>query len=72
MHEEYMTLGEAAEKLGISRATLWRRVQAGEIVAFQSQLDRRQKLVRREDIEEMLTPTAIKPGKSLAAQNLAA
>jgi excisionase family DNA binding protein len=72
MQEGYMTMTEAAEALGLSRATLWRRIQAGELVAFQSHQDRRQKLVRRVDIEEMLKPTAIAPGKELAAQNLAA
>jgi excisionase family DNA binding protein len=72
MSEEYMTLTEAAAALGISRATIWRRIQAGEIAAFQSQQDRRQRLVRRSDVERMLKPTAIEPGKELAAQNLAA
>ncbi len=67
-----MTLNEAAEALSVSRATLWRRIQAGDIVAFQSQQDRRQKLVKRKDIEELLRPVVIAPGKELAAQNLAA
>jgi excisionase family DNA binding protein len=72
VNDSFMTLGEAAEALGVSRATLWRRVQAGEIIAFQSQRDRRQKLVRRSDIEALMKPTAIEPGKEVAAQNLAA
>jgi excisionase family DNA binding protein len=72
MHGEYMTLGEAAETLGISRTTLWRRIQAGEITAFQSRQNRREKLVRRADIEELMKPMAIDPGKELAALNLAA
>ena len=72
MNEEYMTLGEAADALGISRATIWRRIRNGEIVAFQSHQDRRKKLVRRADVEELLKPTALDAGKELAAQNLAA
>lgn len=67
MRDEFMTLNEAAEALGVSRATIWRRIQKGEIVAFQSQQDRRQRLVRRKDIEAMMRPVEVEPGKELAA-----
>ncbi len=67
MRDEFMTLHEAAEALGVSRATIWRRVQKGEIIAFQSHQDRRQRLVRREDIEAMMRPVEVDPGKELAA-----
>ena len=72
MREEFVTMNEAAEMLGVSRATLWRRIQDGVIVAFQSDQDRRQRLIRRADIEEMLTPKIVELGKVLPAQNLAA
>jgi excisionase family DNA binding protein len=67
MQDEFMTLKEAAEALGVSRATLWRRIQNGELVSYQSQQDRRQRLVRREEIEALLRPVEIDPGKELAA-----
>jgi excisionase family DNA binding protein len=69
---EFMTLNEAAELLGVSRPTLWRRIVQSEIPVFQSPQDRRHRLVKREDIERMLMPVELVPGKELAAQNLAA
>lgn len=59
MKNEYMTLGEAADFLEISRATLWRRIREEEIQTFQSAQDKRVRLVRRADIEEMTTPRPI-------------
>ncbi len=59
MHGEYMTIGEAAEALGVSRGTVWRRIKAGELDVFQSQADRRERLVRRADIEAMLRPSLV-------------
>lgn len=72
MENEFMTMAEAADALGISNATIWRRVKSGEIEAFESQLDRRRKLIRRSDIEQMLAPVKLDAGKDLATQNLAA
>ncbi len=72
MREEFVTMNEAAEMLGVSRATLWRRIQDGVIMAFKSDQDRRQRLIRRADIEAMLTPKVVELGKRLPAPNLAA
>ncbi len=71
MHDEYMTIKEAAKALGISRATIYRRVKAGELEAYQSRADRRERLVRRADIEALMRPETLE-SKRLAAQNLAA
>lgn len=59
MQREYMTIKEAAEALGVNRATVYRRIKAGELEVFQSRADRRERLVRRADIEAMLQPVAI-------------
>jgi len=67
MGDEFFTLKEAAERLGVSRATLWRRIRGGDIAVFQSQQDRRERLVRREEIDAMMRPVEINPGKELAA-----
>lgn len=69
MHSEFMTIKQAAEALGVDRVTIWRRIRSGELEVFQSQVDRRERLVRRADIEAMLRPV---PGKGNPAQNLAA
>ncbi len=71
MHDEYMTIKEAAKALGISRATIYRRVKAGELEAYQSRADRRERLVRRADIEALMRPETLE-SKRLAAHNLAA
>lgn len=65
MDSEYMTIGEAAAALGVSTTTIWRRVRAGELEVFRSQADRRQRLIRRADIEAMMRPQL--ESKELAA-----
>ena len=53
---EFWTLTEAARRLGISRWTLYRRIDEGALTAYQSPANRRVKLVRRSDVERLLTP----------------
>jgi excisionase family DNA binding protein len=65
MEHEYMTIGEAAAALGVSTTTIWRRAKSGELEVFRSKADRRQRLVRRADIEAMLRPDL--ESKELAA-----
>jgi hypothetical protein len=59
MPGEYMTLGEAADFLEISRATLWRRIREEGIEIYQSAQDKRVRLVRRSNVEEMTQPRPI-------------
>ncbi len=56
MESEYLGLREAAELLGVSRFTIWRLIRDGELPAYQSQVDRRQKLVKRSDVEALMQP----------------
>lgn len=72
MEDEFVTMTEAAELLGISKATMWRRVKAGEIEVYESQVDRRRKLIRKSDIKALQSPVHLPRGKELAAQNLEA
>lgn len=67
MPDEYLTLNEAAEELGISRVTLWRRSQKGQVDLYQSEQDQRIRLVKRSDIERMKQPVKIDPAKKAAA-----
>ncbi len=46
-NDDYVTLGEATEVLGVSRFKVWQLVREGVLPTFVSPLDRRQKLVRR-------------------------
>ena len=50
---EYLTIQEAAEALGVSRWRMWNLVKSGELEAITSPLDRRVKLVRREDVDRL-------------------
>lgn len=77
MAEEYLTLAQAAEFVSVSRATLWRRLREEGIQTYQSQQDRRVRLVKRTDLEGMLQPrpivhTPVIEGKAKPAHNLAA
>lgn len=51
-----MAMGEAQELLGVSNFTIWKMVKEGRLATFRSRVDRRKKLVRRADVEALLTP----------------
>ena len=59
MDDEYLTLGQAARLFGVSHQTLWRRTKAGTLLTYQADLNRRVKLVKRSDVEELMRPRAI-------------
>lgn len=71
MPGEYLTLNEAAELMNVSRATLWRRMREGELQTYQSAQDRRVRLVKRSEVEELMRPrpimhTPVDEGKAAA------
>lgn len=57
--DDFITLGEAADLAGISRVTIWRMARDGRLETFRSGVDRRQRLVRRADIESLMRPQPI-------------
>lgn len=59
MPTEYLSLGDAAVMMGVSRSKLWRLVRDGVLPAYQSEIDRREKLVRRSDVEALMRPQLI-------------
>lgn len=65
--EEYMTLTEAQEMLGISRFKMAQLVREGRVTLYQNELDRREKLVRVADLEPLRQPRRLEPAKKLAA-----
>jgi len=69
MNKDFLTLQEAADVMGVSRFKLWRLVRDGKLVAHQSERDRREKLVRRADVEAVIKPRpiALDPAKKVAA-----
>jgi len=68
--DDYLTLSEAAEYLGISRVTVWRRIREGQLATYQASTSRREKLVRRQDLDQLKRPRPVTrrrnqgPGKS--------
>ncbi len=51
MEEQFVTMKEAQEILGISNYTMWKMVKDGRVKAYQSGVDRRRKLIRKSDLE---------------------
>jgi hypothetical protein len=57
-HDEYVTMTEARDILDVSRFKLWQLVKEGKLETFRSELDRREKLIRRADLEALRQPRA--------------
>lgn len=49
-----VSTSEAIKLVGVSRATFWRLVKRYQITTFEDVLDRRVKLIRREDVDKLL------------------
>ncbi len=56
---ELVPMHEAAKRAGISETTLRRRAAAGEITLYRSDLNRRERLVRLEDLTKYAEPRPI-------------
>jgi len=54
--DRYLTLSQAAQYLGISRVTLWRRIRDGTLSTYQASTSRREKLVRQVDLDNLRRP----------------
>lgn len=51
--ENYVTVQEAAERLGVSRQKVWRLIADGTLPAHADVLDRRQKLIATADLDRL-------------------
>jgi excisionase family DNA binding protein len=52
----YLTFAQAQAVLGVSKATLQRRVRAGELDVYEDPRDKRVRLVKAEDVERLAQP----------------
>ena len=59
MATEYLALKEAAAYLGVSRLKMWRMVKQGTLSVYSDPLDRRKRLVKKDDIEALKHPRAM-------------
>lgn len=57
--ERYVTVQEAAEQLGLSRATIWRLVKNGQLTATTDPVDQRAKQIPLTDISALLRRSAV-------------
>jgi hypothetical protein len=67
--DEFMTLGEATDLLGVSKFKMQSLVKQGMLRTFSNPLDLRERLVRREDVEALRRPRVmevIEEGKAAA------
>lgn len=54
--DDYVTVREAAQSLGVNRRTIWRLIRQGRLRAFPNPIDHRAKLIRREDVQKLARP----------------
>ncbi len=59
MTGDLIPMAEAAKRAGVSTATLRRRAASGELVVYGSPLNRRERLVRLEDLAKYAEPRPI-------------
>ena len=53
---QLITLGEARERLGVSKVTMARLVKEGRFTVYDNPLDRREKLVEEREVLEAVRP----------------
>lgn len=67
--DDYLNLQEAAELLGVSRWTVWRRVRTGQLPTYTAGVDQRARLIKRADVEALMQPQLVlkeREGKAAA------
>jgi len=55
---DVIPLGEAAERLGLSRLALWRRCKDLGVLSYRDPVNRRQRLLRRAELENTVKALA--------------
>ena len=64
MTADLVPMAEAAKRVGVSTATIRRRVAAGELPVYASGFNRRERYVRLEDLNRYGEPRLIAPRRS--------
>jgi excisionase family DNA binding protein len=57
--DDFLTLQQAADLMRVHRITVWRLVRDGKLRMYQSETNRRVKLVRRADVDALMRPRPI-------------
>jgi excisionase family DNA binding protein len=53
MEEELLSMNEVAERLGVSRVTVWKMVKGEVLPARQNPIDKREKLIPLSAVEKL-------------------
>ena len=69
--KEFITLTEAAQRLGISMFTLRRKIEKNKIQVYTDKVDERRKLVKLAEIEALQTATPTLTSEDIAEANKA-
>lgn len=56
---EFLNAREAARYLGVSPTTLYRLINSGTLVTFRSEVNKRNRLIRRADLDRLKSPQPI-------------
>jgi excisionase family DNA binding protein len=65
--DDFLTLQQAADLMRVHRITVWRLVRDGKLRMYQSETNRRVKLVKRADVEALMRPRPIEERGKVAA-----
>jgi excisionase family DNA binding protein len=57
--EEYLNAREAARYLAVSPTTLYRLINSGTLLTFRSEVNKRDRLVRRADLDRLKSPQPV-------------
>jgi predicted DNA-binding transcriptional regulator AlpA len=63
-NNELVPIEKAAERLGTSRATLWRRVKELHLTIYTSPLDKRKRLLDWAEVDSVMRPQKIHEEKA--------
>ncbi len=66
MSEEYVSVDDAAEQLGVNRGTLWKWIRRYELPTFRF-LGERRTMLKRADVERLREPIPLDNTKKAAA-----
>lgn len=66
--EGYVVVAKAAELLRVSRSTLWRWIDQGELPAYR--FGQRRVLIKQADLEKLITPARGEKGAGMSKQEL--
>jgi len=65
-NNEFLTLGEAARRIGLSGPAMRRRVHAGDLAVYSNPVDGRERLIRLADLAAYLEPKPTAPRRGHA------